>query len=53
MKDFLTYVLAAVVAAVVVDGLDKVNPRAAVMLAVIIVLLVLMSRRGVFEGLGV
>lgn len=43
MADTLRYVLAAVIVALVVDALDAVDRKAAVTLAVVIVLLILIA----------
>lgn len=43
MADTLRYVLAAVIVALVVDALDTVDRKAAVTLAVVIVLLILIA----------
>lgn len=50
MRDFLGYVVAAVVAALVVDALEGVSHRAALLMAVTIILLVLIARQNVLAG---
>ena len=51
MAEALRYVLAAVIVALVVDALDTVDRRAALTLAVVIVLLVLIANADTVSAL--